>query len=60
MFNGTLWKGIGVVVAAFLLILFLDWIINPKGDWGPIFIVVPVMAGGLYWLIRAVDKKKQP
>lgn len=59
MFNGTLWAGIGVAAAAFLLIIILNWLIKPPGDWGPIFIAVPIMAGGLYWLIRAVDKKKK-
>lgn len=59
MFNGTFWSGIGVAIAAFLLILFLDWIIDPKGDWGPLFIAIPIMAGGLYWLIRSVDGRKK-
>lgn len=57
MFNGTFFGSIGVALGAFLLILFLDWAINPAGDWGPLFVVVPVMAIGMFLLIRWVNRR---
>lgn len=57
MFNSTLWGGIVVTVAAFLLIIGIDWIFKPQGDWTMIFVAVPVMLGLLYGLIRSVNRK---
>lgn len=60
MFNGTLWAGIGVTAAAFLLILLIRYIVGDQGDWAPLLYAVPVMAGLLAYLVIASSKKNKP
>lgn len=60
MFNGTFWGGIGVTAAAFLLIIGIRAVVGDQGEWAPLLYAVPVMAAMMFFVIRAVNKKKSP
>jgi hypothetical protein len=51
MFKSTLFKGIVLTFLVFLSMIGIHYIIQPKGEWTPIFYTLPIILGYLGWLI---------
>lgn len=49
-------KGIGVTLLVWLIIIALVEFLKPTGDWGPLKIVIPVLAGFIYWLVTTIER----
>lgn len=49
--------GIGIVVGFYLLMLLVNAIFGIKSEWGNLYWILPMMAGGLYLLIQWVKKQ---
>lgn len=49
--------GILIVVGAFILCLVLLFIFKPAGDWGSLYVIIPVMAALAGFLLWSTLKK---
>lgn len=59
MFNGTLWAGIGVTAAVFLIIIGIRAVVGDQGEWFPLWYAVPFIAGLLAYLVLSTRTKKK-
>ena len=48
---------IGIVIGFYLLMLLVHAVIGTTSEWGNLYWILPMMAGGLYLLITSFNKQ---